>query len=163
MIAVLFLAIVGIGDTSYLTYEHYSKSLPPCSVSIWVDCGKVLTSKYSMIGPIPVSVLGLAFYSTMLGLMIVRFSIEKQLTIKEVLWKILERYARPRSLSLEKMLFYAQFFFVTSAALFSAYFVYLQIGVLHAICLYCMFSAVFSFTMFVVTLTEYFKVQRQSL
>lgn len=163
MITVLILAIVGIADASYLTYEHYSKSLPPCSVSIWVDCGKVLTSKYSMMGPIPLSVLGLAFYSTMVGLLIIRFAIEKQLTVKEVLWKILERYARPRALSLEKMLFYVQMLCATAAALFSIYFVYLQLGVIRAICLYCMVSAVLSFSIFAVTLTEYFKVQRQSL
>ncbi|MEO8582053.1 MAG: vitamin K epoxide reductase family protein [Patescibacteria group bacterium] len=161
IIAILIISSLGILDASFLTYEHYSNAVPPCSNSIWVDCGKVLKSKYAMVGELPLSVLGLAFYSSMLGLSLVRLFVEKELTFKEVLWKIVERYARPRALTIEKLLFYGQAAATSSAVLMSLYLVYLQLAVIHAICLYCMFSAVLSLTMFIVTLTEYFKVQRK--
>jgi uncharacterized membrane protein len=158
---ILVLSVIGILDTSYLTYEHYSGTVPPCSTSIWVDCGKVLKSKYAMVGPLPLAVLGLAFYSTMLGLSLIRLAVHKEMTIKDVLWKMVERYARPRALTLEKIVYYFQLIATSSALLSSIYFVYIQLGVLRAICLYCMFSAILSMTMFIVTVIEYFKVQKK--
>src|SRR5699024_7132303 len=99
ILAILFIAVLGILDASYLTYEHYSKSIPPCSTSIWVDCGKVLSSKYSMVGPFPLSLLGLVFYSSMFGLAAVRLVVEKEMTVKDMLWRMVEKYARPRALT----------------------------------------------------------------
>lgn len=163
ILAVLILAILGGLDAAYLTYEHYANAFPPCAVSIWVDCGKVLQSKYAMIGPFPVAFLGLTSYSTLIGLLIVRWFTQKQQTFKEFLWRLVEKYARPKSLTLEKMLFYFQALIAVNGALFSIYFVSLQLFVLHAICLYCMFSAILSFSIFGMTLAEYLKVQKYKL
>lgn len=113
-----------------------------------------------MVGAIPLSVLGLAYYSSMFGLAGVRLSVLKKLSLKDLLWKLVERYARPRSLMLEKMLFYTQMLATGFGALFSTYLVYLQLGVIGKVCLYCMFSATLSFIMFGVTLAEYFKIQK---
>jgi uncharacterized membrane protein len=95
--------------------------------------------------------------------MIVRWFIQKQQTFKDLLWRLVEKYARPKSLTLDKMLFYAQALIATNGLLFSVYFVCLQLFVIHSICLYCMGSAILSFTIFGVTLTEYLKIQKYRL
>ncbi len=157
IIALLIVAFIGIFDAGFLTKEHYSNSIPPCSTSIWVDCGRVLKSQYAMIGPLPLAVLGLAYYSTMFGLGVVRLMIEKQPTVKDMLWKMVEKYARPHSWTLEKMLFVFQMLIASSAFLFSLYFVYLQLVVIGAICLYCMGSALLSTVLFLITFIEYWR------
>lgn len=163
IIAIIIMSFLGILDAGYLTMEHYSDSIPPCSTSLWVDCGKVLKSKYSMVGSIPLAVLGLAYYSSMFGLAAVRFAMDKEMTGKDFLWRLLEKYARPKSWSLEKTLFFVQFFLSSTGVLASMYFVYLQLGVIQAVCLYCMISAVMSIVMFGVLLTEYFQLEKKTI
>ncbi|MBP7842566.1 hypothetical protein KA017_01025, partial [Candidatus Woesebacteria bacterium] len=61
-ISLLFIifSLVGIADASYITYEKFSGVVPDCGPGF--DCGAVLNSKWSSIGPIPLSLLGLAYY-----------------------------------------------------------------------------------------------------
>ena len=59
---ILVLALAGIVDAAYLTFEHYSNTLPPCHTGIFVDCGKVLLSKYSVLFGVPVAVIGVFQY-----------------------------------------------------------------------------------------------------
>ena len=61
----LVLATLGVVDAGYLTYEHFANTLPTCSGSIFVDCGKVLKSPYSVIFGIPLTLLGLIDYLTL--------------------------------------------------------------------------------------------------
>jgi uncharacterized membrane protein len=56
----LILAFFGFLDAAYLTISHYKNLIPPCSVHF--GCEKVLTSAYSMIGPIPLALTGAIFY-----------------------------------------------------------------------------------------------------
>lgn len=63
-IALVFLSIIGIADASYLTYEKFSGKIPVCGESF--DCGTVLSSPYASIGPIPLSLLGVLFYFSIL-------------------------------------------------------------------------------------------------
>lgn len=158
--AVLILSILGIFDASYLTFEHFSGNTPPCSASIWVDCGRVLKSEYATIWGFPVAMLGLAFYSSMAGLMLVRLYTEKKPTFKDWIWKMVGAFARPREWTLEKMLFYGQLGAAVSAAVFSLYFIFIQLVVIEAICLYCMLSAVLSFSILSVTVTEWWKYHK---
>jgi uncharacterized membrane protein len=59
----LVLALFGLGDSTYLTVEHYTGSTTlACSDTGAVNCLKVTTSQWSHIGPIPVAVFGLAFF-----------------------------------------------------------------------------------------------------
>jgi uncharacterized membrane protein len=60
----LILAFFGFLDAAYLTISHYKNIIPPCSVHF--GCEKVLTSAYSMIGPIPLALLGALFYLTVI-------------------------------------------------------------------------------------------------
>jgi len=55
----LILAFFGFLDSAYLTISHYRNAIPPCTLH---GCEKVLTSVYSMIGPIPLALLGAVFY-----------------------------------------------------------------------------------------------------
>lgn len=150
----LFFACIGILDAVYLTSEHYSNEIPPCSTSIWVDCGKVLGSKYAMFGPLPVAVLGLVFYSSVAGLAVVRISVERSMTWSDKIWQFISQFIRGEQITFEQFLYYCQLLATVSALAFSAYFVYLQLAVLQAICIYCMVSAVNSVILFSLTMAE---------
>ena len=120
----VLLAIGGL-DAGYLTYEHYTQLIPPCSTSIFVDCGKVLQSKYSTIMGFPLSLLGLLHYINLLFWVTLTFY-----------------YSRP---------IFKRIVFLFSAIgfLFSLYLVWLQLFVIGAICLYCMLSAFTSIALYV--------------
>src|SRR5258708_38583242 len=56
------ITFLGILDSSFLTYEKVRHIVPPCSAGF--QCDTVLTSRYSQIGPVPLSAMGLLFYAT---------------------------------------------------------------------------------------------------
>lgn len=124
-LAMIALALFGILDAGYLTYEHYSKVIPPCSIHWWLsDCGKVLSSKYSVVFGIPLALIGVVQYSVELVLAVIVAATENG-------WA--------------KLLLV-----VTTAAGFisSLFFMYLMVGVIGAICWYCLGSAVISILLF---------------
>src|ERR1035437_3774679 len=53
------LGFFGFLDSLYLTILHYRNIVPPCTIH---GCELVLTSTYSMIGPIPLALFGVIFY-----------------------------------------------------------------------------------------------------
>ncbi|HEY0378745.1 MAG TPA: vitamin K epoxide reductase family protein [Pyrinomonadaceae bacterium] len=57
--AAALLALVGLGDSIYLTVEKLAGVLPQCSYG---GCEEVLNGPYSTIGPVPVSALGVLAY-----------------------------------------------------------------------------------------------------
>jgi uncharacterized membrane protein len=62
----LVLAVVGLGVSAYLTYEHYSASATlACPDTGAINCVKVTTSEYAELLGIPVALLGLLFYAGM--------------------------------------------------------------------------------------------------
>ena len=128
---IIALGLLGLADSLYLTYQHYSDVIPPCSVNPLIDCGKVLGSQYATIYGVPLALLGAMHYAVLTGLM------GASLYLQNV---------RIFQLGL------AQSFI---GAVISAYLVYLQIGVLSAICLFCMGSAIISFTLFVCAVSAY--------
>lgn len=60
------LALAGLGIMSYLTYIHYASAKSFCDISAEVSCDVVTTSIYSEIFGIPVSVLGIFYFGTVL-------------------------------------------------------------------------------------------------
>ena len=65
------LSIAGLGLSAYLTYEHYTGSTSltcPANPHSVINCLKVTTSPWSVQWGIPVAVLGLVFFATMLPL-----------------------------------------------------------------------------------------------
>ena len=91
----------------------------------------MLTSRFATIGPVPLSLFGAGYYLAVLVLAIL--SLDRPLAEHE------------RRLMLLAAL--TGLGFLTSLGL-----VYVQIGILHAICAYCMLSATTSTLLFVTTL-----------
>ncbi|MGC1193895.1 MAG: vitamin K epoxide reductase family protein [Candidatus Dormiibacterota bacterium] len=69
-VALVVLALVGIGLAGYLTAVHYAPTLLVCSNSGVINCEAVLTSSFSLIPgtSIPITVPGLAFFLVSLAL-----------------------------------------------------------------------------------------------
>jgi uncharacterized membrane protein len=63
-IALIVLCVVGLGVASYLTYVHYAGIKPACTAG--ESCTKVQTSIYSKLGGVPVALIGLIGYVTIL-------------------------------------------------------------------------------------------------
>ena len=60
LLAILCLA--GVIVSGLALRVHYDTGTEPCSINEHWDCGIVNHSRYAMIGPIPVAVLGIAGY-----------------------------------------------------------------------------------------------------
>jgi uncharacterized membrane protein len=112
-IAMIVLTIVGLGVASYLTYVHYSGIKPACSLG--GSCEKVQTSAYSHLAGVPVALMGLIGY---VAIMILLLAPETETT----------RFATVA---------------VTTVGFgFSAYLTYRELFSIHAVCEWCVSSAV---------------------
>jgi uncharacterized membrane protein len=67
-VAAFVLSLVGVGISLYLTIDHFQGTLPSCPATGFVDCKKVTTSEYSYLFHVPVSLLGLLFYTGMVAI-----------------------------------------------------------------------------------------------
>lgn len=108
------LAFLGFLDSTYLTILHFKNAIPPCTIT--TGCETVLNSKYAMLGPIPVALLGSIFY---LGVII-------------LCALILTNYKK-----IYLNLFFAS---VVIGFLVSLGLIYIQAFLLHAFCQYCLLS-----------------------
>ena len=61
----IVLAVIGLGVASYLTYVHYAGIKPACTAG--ESCTKVQTSVYSRLAGVPVALIGLLGYIAILG------------------------------------------------------------------------------------------------
>ena len=113
--AAAFFAAVGTAVSAYLVWVHYSGSLALC-VGVG-GCEAVQTSRYAMIGVLPVAAVGLGGFSAMLGVAIARL-------LRDHPWLDLALFG----LSL-------------AATLYIAYLTYVEIFVLGAICPWCVTAA----------------------
>src|SRR3989344_3838897 len=120
-IAIAFL-IISFLDASYLVVQHYRGEPPSCA--IFTGCETVAESKYAMVGPIPLALLGLLYYLAIFILTVAYFDTKK-----------------------ERLLLLAALFTI-AGFIASLYFVYLQLFVIKAICLYCIISAASSTILF---------------
>jgi uncharacterized membrane protein len=120
--ALIVVAFLGFLDATYLTVSHYTGSELACSLT--GGCEEVTTSKYSSIFGIPVALLGALYYFFVLILALIYKDTRKQRVIELI------------------------FLMSTVGILMSAWFVYLQIFVIQAICQYCMVSAATSTSLF---------------
>ena len=63
------LALVGLGVSAYLTYEHYSTSATlACPETGAINCVKVTSSSYSELAGVPVALLGLLYHLGLVAL-----------------------------------------------------------------------------------------------
>lgn len=119
---ILGVSILGLFDSAYLAIQHYTQFTLPCTITH--GCDVVTKSAYSSIAGIPVALLGALYYLTIFLAAYIILEIKKTEYLRFVAVSTLLGF------------------------LFSAWFVYLQLFVLHAICQYCMLSAATSITMF---------------
>ncbi len=125
MILLILLSLAGLADSIYLTYEHFNKVIPPCTVNTFLpilsDCGKVLTSPYSVMFGIPLAVAGILHYGFLSSLLIASF------------------------FSTKKVIKYLIILQSIVGAMSSLYFMYIQFGIIGSFCIYCTLSALISF------------------
>lgn len=126
-IAIVALASAGTLVSAYLTWVHYSGSLALC---IGVGgCEAVQTSRFSMVGPVPVALIGLAGFAVMLVAAI--------------------DLARGTDRSLVVL-----FGSSLAACLYTGYLTYLELFVLGAICPWCVSVAVCAVLIFALAARE---------
>ena len=125
-IPITFLAasFLGFLDATYLTVEHYSGLVVRCSL-FNNGCTDVLRSTYSNIGVVPVSLLGSLYYLVIFILTVAYLDLKKEKILEMAAWGTLAGLAA------------------------SAWFVFLQVAVIKALCMYCLFSATTSTVLFV--------------
>jgi uncharacterized membrane protein len=112
-IAMVVLATVGLGVASYLTYVHYAGIKPTCTAG--ESCTKVQTSEWSKLAGVPVALIGLLGYVAILGSLVVPANETTRL---------------------------ATMAFTLVGFGFSAYLTYRELFSIHAICEWCVSSAV---------------------
>ena len=134
LISIFVIALIGFADASYLTVEHFQGKIPPCSVV--EGCERVLTSSYSVVAGIPVSLAGSIYYLLVLIGLFAYFDTKNESILK---W----------TLHLTALGFLA-----------SLAFLYLQAFVIHSYCLYCLGSIATSTAIFAIAL---FVMKRYSI
>ncbi len=128
---ILGVSILGFFDAAYLTIQHYTQFTLPCTITH--GCDLVTKSEYSSIAGVPVALLGALFYLAMFFATYI---------IIETKRHDLLRFVALGSIA---------------GFLSSCWFVYLQFFVIHAICQYCMLSALTSTTLFVASIVYFSK------
>ncbi|KKU07544.1 MAG: hypothetical protein UX10_C0009G0011 [Candidatus Magasanikbacteria bacterium GW2011_GWA2_45_39] len=132
----VILILVGLVDSSYLAALHIRGVAPTCNVL--KGCEQVATSVYSSLFSVPVAFFGLAYYM-FLFLFVV------------YIWE------RQRS-----HLFHYLIGISTIGLLASIYFFYLQVVVIHALCLYCIISGIDTLIFWLLA-TQLIRFNRQNI
>lgn len=123
-LAIAIFAFLGFADSAYLTADHYFALPLPCS--LLHGCDVVLTSAYSMVGPIPLAVFGVAFYLL-------------------ALFTAIHAYTSAPSRRIDRALFGLTVIGFGMSVIFES----IQALIIHAFCQYCALSAVLATFMFI--------------
>lgn len=154
----IIFSLVGIADSSFITYEKFAGIIPECGPGF--DCGAVLNSKWSSIGPIPLSLLGLLYYLTVfsLGVLLVL-----EIDIQKPLNQLCDKLKFSKKNILRTITTAEALFLVTTfGALFSMYLVVLMAFVIGAWCKYCVISAGSSALLFITSIIYFSQVEQRS-
>ena len=130
----MLLSLGGLGISTYLTIAHYTGApIVACPATGIINCAKVTTSPQSVILGVPVAVIGLAFFTTMLTLNV------------PVTWQ----HGTSPVIRLLRLVL------STFGVGFAVYLLSAELFVIHAICLWCTAAHVLAFLVFaVVVFTE---------
>ena len=112
--AVAVISLLGLADATYLTIEHVTGQSVRCTIIS--GCSEVLSSKYAVVGGMPLAMIGAAAY----------FSVFALATLAAFGYRIVG--------TLLNLL-------VASMVLVSLWLIYLQAFVIKSFCQYCLFSA----------------------
>ncbi|MDQ6816931.1 MAG: vitamin K epoxide reductase family protein [Actinomycetota bacterium] len=122
------LAVIGVAVATYLTYIHYAGINPACTAG--QSCIKVQTSVWSKVAGVPVALLGLIGYIGILGSLLAP---DREETRIATLGLTLIGFA------------------------FSGYLTYRELFSIHAICEWCVSSAVILTILFICAITRYLR------
>ncbi len=112
----LALSLGGIAVAGYLTLVAYDQSLLVCGIG---SCATVQNSPYAKVAGVPIALLGLGMYVVLFLVGLVRW--------RSPLWS--------------EILTSANVSVALAGTLYSAYLTYLELFVIHAICQWCVASA----------------------
>ena len=134
-------ALVGFFDATYLTIDHYQNIAPPCFVG---SCEVVLTSAYSTVAGIPVSIFGMVYYLFILATLFayINASVDPHTGQKNVRGYNMALYATPIGFAV------------------SLYFFLIQAFALHHFCQYCLLSGTTSTLLFVTAIYLFLKKKK---
>ena len=133
----LILGFLGFLDSTYLTVEHYRGAAPPCS--LFEGCETVTASSYSLLLGVPVALAGALYYLVLLLLTV--FALEEGNT-RVFRWAV----------RLTPFGFLASLWFLN-----------VQFVILHALCIYCLFSAAASIALFALSAAYWRNGKRRAL
>jgi uncharacterized membrane protein len=115
---------LGLAIAGYLTYVHYAGISPVCEIAH--GCEKVQTSHWSRIAGVPVALLGLLGYAGILAALLLR----REAALTAAAGQALVGFG------------------------FSAYLTYREVFTIHAICIWCVASAVLMAALAVLTVVR---------
>ncbi|MES0339063.1 MAG: vitamin K epoxide reductase family protein [Anaerolineales bacterium] len=127
-LASVLLALTGAVDSAYLAFLKFTGTVAACSDI--GDCEAVNNSKYAEIGGIPLALLGLLGYLAILAFLILETQFPS--------WR--------------DVLHLGVFGFTLAGTIYSVYLTYIEIFVLHAVCPYCVVSAVVMLLLFAISI-----------
>ncbi|MEK7134233.1 MAG: vitamin K epoxide reductase family protein [Patescibacteria group bacterium] len=120
----LILALLGLADSVYLAVSYFSGS--PLSCETISGCNEVANSPYSKIAGVPISTMGVLYFVIAVA--------------GAFLYLVKRRTVYATLLALLTMIGFAA----------SAYFVYMQVALIKAVCIYCIGSAIAATLMLIV-------------
>ncbi|MCW5961958.1 MAG: vitamin K epoxide reductase family protein [Pyrinomonadaceae bacterium] len=126
-------AMIGLGDSVYLTVHHYTGEKVPCSLV--TGCETVLSSQYAEMFGIPTAAFGAIAYFVVFSLAILT------LYGNRAMWNLLGA-------------------FVSVMAVFTLYLMYLQAFVIEAFCQFCLISAATTLSLLALFLFSKFSHRR---
>ena len=121
-ISCLIFCFLGFLDATYLTILHYKNAFPPCTIS---GCEKVLTSQFSVIYGVPVSLLGTLFFTLAIVFSLLVF------------------------LSKRKIFAHGLFLITLTGLFVSAVLFFIQLFIIKSFCQYCLFSESMTLLLFI--------------
>jgi uncharacterized membrane protein len=130
-IVALVASIIGFIDSAYLVYVKLSHAIIYCTPGLG-DCATVQSSQWSTIWGIPIAIFGAIAYLSLIGL----YLFEKKI-------KILSKYS-------DYLIFGISFF----GFVYSMFLTYLEFFVIHALCQWCVLSALFMTLIFITTIVR---------
>lgn len=117
----LLLSFFGIADSWYLADHAFSGTELTCDVQGLGECNTVAASAYSWFMGLPLAFYGVIFYA--------------------MVFALAAAYVALRTRAIARTLVLVSFI----GAVLSVYFLYLQVAVIKAVCMYCLTSAALSF------------------
>jgi uncharacterized membrane protein len=115
--AAIIIALLGTALAGYLTWAHYDTSALVCGIG---NCHTVQESEFATVGPVPVALLGLGMYLTILVCNLVT-------------------RARPELMMSATSIAFAA---ALGGTLYALYLSWLEVAVIGAICQWCVASAI---------------------